>query len=307
MTTLAKGITAGAPPLQHPKTSLDKWHAFTQRRLTRVYEAAQDIPFDDSSRIVFLSDCHRGDKSRADGFARNENLFLHALTRYYDDGFTYIEVGDGDDLWKNRRFKDIRDAYKRTFDLLHRFHEQGRLHLILGNHEMLGSRRNWGDKDGIAVHEGLILRHSRTGRRIFTIHGHQADFFVDRFHRMNSFLVQNIWRRLQLVDFWGGTTSRGGNVQRDRTIRHRITSWLEHHRQIVICGHTHRPTFAAPGEPPYFNTGSCIVPDVITGLEIQNGEIMSVRWSPQPGSNGSGALRFERTLLAPPRKLHLLN
>lgn len=307
MTTLAKRITMGTPPLQYPKNILDKWHVFACRRLTGVYETAQDVPFNDSSRIVFLSDCHRGDKSRADGFARNEELFLYALTRYYDDGFTYVEVGDGDDLWKNRRFGDIRHAYVQTFNLLHRFHQQNRLHLILGNHEMLGGRHNWAQKDGIAVHEGLILRHSRTGRRIFTIHGHQADFLSDRFYRMNGFLVQNIWRRLQLIDFWGGTTSRGGNVQRDKAIRQRITGWLQDHRQIVICGHTHRPTFAAPGEPAYFNTGSCIVPDVITGLEIQNGEIMPIQWSARPGSNGNGARHFERTLLAPPRKLHLLN
>ena len=307
MTTLTKGITTGTSPLQHPKPTLDKWHAFTHRRLTGVYETAQDIPFNDSSRIVFLSDCHRGDKSRADGFARNEELFHHALTRYYDDGFTYVEVGDGDDLWKNRHFRDIRHAYKRTFDLLHRFHQQNRLHLILGNHEMRGGRHNWADKDGITVHESLILRHSRTGRRIFTIHGHQADFMSDRFYRIDSFLVQNVWRRLQLIDFWGGTTSRGGNVQRDKAIRKRITGWLQDRRQIVICGHTHCPTFAAPGEPPYFNTGSCIVPDVITGLEIQNGEIMSVKWSTQPESNDNGAQRFKRALLAPPRKLHHLN
>jgi UDP-2,3-diacylglucosamine pyrophosphatase LpxH len=307
MTTLAKRITPRISPLQHPKDIQNKWHAFACRRLTGVYETAQDVPFNDSSRIVFLSDCHRGDKSRADGFARNEDLFLHALTRYYDDGFTYVEVGDGDDLWKNRRFRDIRHAYVQTFNLLHRFHQQNRLHLILGNHEMLGGRHSWAKKDGIAVHEGLILRHSRTGRRIFAVHGHQADFLSDRFYRVNGFLVQNVWRRLQLIDFWGGTASRGGNGQREKAIRRRITGWLQDHRQIVICGHTHRSTFAAPGEPPYFNTGSCIVPDVITGLEIQHGEIMLIQWSARPGSNGNGARCFERTLLAPPRKLHLLN
>jgi predicted phosphodiesterase len=307
MTTLTKRIATATSPLQHPQTIRDRWHTFAHRRLTEVYEIAQSVPFDDASRIVFLSDCHRGDKSRADGFARNEELFLHALTHYYDDGFTYVEVGDGDDLWKNRRFSDIRHAHKRIFDLLHRFQQQGRLYLIVGNHETLGGRHNWAEKDGITVHEGLILQHSRTGRRIFAVHGHQADFLSDRFHRMNGFLMRNVWRQFQLVDFWGGTASRGGNAHRDKAIRQRITGWIQDRRQIVICAHTHCPTFAAPGEPPYFNTGSCVVPDIITGLEIRSGEILPVKWSTHSQPNGDGTPRFERTLLAFPRKLHLLN
>ena len=307
MTTLSKRTPMRTSPLRYPEAILDNWHTFAQKRLTEVFQAALDVPFDGSSRIVFLSDCHRGDNSRADGFARNEELFLHALTCYYDDGFTYVEVGDGDDLWKNRQFRDIRLAHQRTFDLLHRFDQQDRLHLIVGNHETLGGRHDWTRKGGFIAHEGLILQHTRTGRRIFVIHGHQADFLGDRFHRVNGFLIRNVWRPFQLIDFWGGTTSRGGSSKRERIIRSRITAWLRDRRQVVICGHTHRQAFAAPGEPPYFNTGSCIMPGIITGLEIQNGEIVPVKWSARLGTNGNGTARFERQLLASPRKLRTLN
>jgi len=34
---------------------------------------------------------------------------------------------------------------------------------------------------------------------------------------------------------------------------------------------------AAYGETPYFNTGHCVTPEMLTGLEIQNGEIGLVR------------------------------
>jgi hypothetical protein len=53
------------------------------RRIDQVFEAAKHIAFDDSSRIILMSDCHRGDGSWADDFSRNQNLFFAALTYYY--------------------------------------------------------------------------------------------------------------------------------------------------------------------------------------------------------------------------------
>ena len=75
-------------------------------RLTAVLTEArkQPIPFDDTSKLIFFSDCHRGDNSWADEFARNQSLYFFALKNYYDQGFTYIEIGDGDDLYKNKHF-----------------------------------------------------------------------------------------------------------------------------------------------------------------------------------------------------------
>ena len=102
MNVVVEGTTLETPLLQYPKTVQHKSHVFAHKRLTKVFEAAKRIPFDDSSRIVFFSDCHRGDNGRTDPFARNKELFLHALNHYYREGFTYIEVGDGDDLWQNR-------------------------------------------------------------------------------------------------------------------------------------------------------------------------------------------------------------
>jgi hypothetical protein len=67
----------------------------------------QPILFDDSSKFIFFSDCHRGDNSWADNFSPNQLLMFHALTYYYDQGYTYIEVGDGDELWENRDFRTI--------------------------------------------------------------------------------------------------------------------------------------------------------------------------------------------------------
>jgi len=304
MTTISSDINLSTLPPRSPRAARDIGRAFASRRLTQVFETAPEISFDDSSRIVLFSDCHRGDKSRADTFARNGWLFLHALAHYYHAGFTYIEVGDGDELWKNRRFSDVRQAHDRIFDLLHQLDQQDRLYLIVGNHDIQGGRRDQVEKDGLIAHEGLVLRHARTGQRIFVVHGHQADFTSDRLCLVGRFVVRNIWKRVQLVDF-ARVTSRKGHVRKQDKTEQRIVEWARVNWQAVICGHTHRPTSAAYGMPPYFNTGSCTFPGYITGIEIQDGEIMLVKWSARASATQKGAASIERELLSPPRKLRL--
>ena len=274
-----------------------------------MFEAAQEVPFDDASRVVFFSDCHRGDDSRADAFSRNEDLFLHALTRYRREGFTYIEVGDGDELWKNRRFGDVREAHGRTFDLFHELDREGRLHLVLGNHDLQNGQRGWVEKDGLVAREGLILRHARTGQRLFVVHGHQADFVSDQLRHVSRVMVRHVWRRVQLLGV--GTGARRDRVGQELVewvqgqigrIERRIVDWVRDRRQAVICGHTHRPRCAPSGAAPYFNAGSCVRPGAITGLELRGGEIALVRWSARPRT-----ARVERELLAAPRKLALFD
>ena len=100
MAVLAKEAIGEALPRLQPRSANNGHHKFAHRRLTEVFRRARRVPFNDSSRIVFFSDCHRGNNGKADDFAKNAELFLHALGHYYREGFTYIEVGDGDDLWK---------------------------------------------------------------------------------------------------------------------------------------------------------------------------------------------------------------
>jgi len=297
---VVRGITAGTVPQQRLQSVPGSHCTYAHRRLTEVLKAAKHVPFDDSARIVFFSDCHRGDNSRADGFVRNKGLFIHALTHYRQKGFTYIEVGDGDELWKNRQFGAVRRAHGRIFDLLHQFDREQRLQLIVGNHEIQGNRHDQVEKDGMAAHEGLILQHARTGQRIFCVHGHQADFKSDRLHIVGRFGARHIWRRLQLLGV-GSPPSHAHNSQNRIRIQQRVVEWLQANRQVVICGHTHHPSFAAHGEPPYFNTGSCLYAGYITGLEIWDGKIVPVRWSVR---NRAGQIR--REVMAPPRKLRVV-
>ncbi|NND88133.1 MAG: serine/threonine protein phosphatase, partial [Flavobacteriaceae bacterium] len=98
------------------------------RRISNAYLKAKRIPFNDSSKFVIFSDCHRGDSSFADEFANNRNIYFHALKHYYSEGYTYCELGDGDELWENREFSSIHEAHKNVFDLLKLFYQEERLH-----------------------------------------------------------------------------------------------------------------------------------------------------------------------------------
>jgi UDP-2,3-diacylglucosamine pyrophosphatase LpxH len=149
------------------------------------------------------------------------------------------------------------------------------------------------------------------------VHGHQVEFLSDRLCGLSRFIVRNVWTRLQrlplgldrerLDDLTDSGVENKGFVRwlkrKQRRIAQkvtaRITSWIQHQGQTTICGHTHHASFANHGQPPYFNTGSCIAPGYVTGLEIREGKIMLVKWS----SASHGTAHATRELLAPPRTL----
>jgi UDP-2,3-diacylglucosamine pyrophosphatase LpxH len=299
MTSLVEGVSLDVFPLEQLVALRNILRTRAYRRMTQAFQAAKRILFDDNSRLVFFSDLHRGDNSRADAFAQNEALFIQALQHYYRRGFTYVEVGDGDELWQNRRLSDIKRAHRRTFDALHAFAAEDRLHMLFGNHDIQGFQRRKMDKDGLTAHEGLLLRHAGTDRQIFVVHGHQVDFKSDGLYRVSRFIIRHVWRHIQNLGVVDVASTIGESRNRG-TLRQRVSEWIAAHKQMVICGHTHTPKFPAVDELPYFNAGSGVFDGYITGLEIDNGEIALVKWLRSEWG------RAERWLLAPPRKLSLV-
>ncbi len=55
---------------------------------------------------------------------------------------------------------------------------------------------------------------------------------------------------------------------------------------MIVCGHTHRPRFPDPGDIPLFNDGSCVDPESIIGIEINDFHISLVKWH-QDSKDGS--------------------
>lgn len=289
----------------------------TYKRLSEIYKKSVEIPFDNTSKIVFISDCHRGDGSWADDFNYNQNIYYSALKYYNTNGYTYIDLGDSDELWKNKKFERIGATHADIFRLIRDFYLHNRLYLIYGNHDIVKRNPAFVKKhlsriynphmgnheplfDDIKIHEGLILKHKETGVKFFLVHGHQGDLIADNMWRLGSFLTRNLWRNLEIFGL-KDPTSAAINYKVLKKVERKFIEWIEDNRQPVICGHTHRPSCPAEDEPPYFNDGSCIYNRFITCLEIADSEISLVKWDIK--TNHDRVFYVDRRVLTLPRKI----
>lgn len=265
------------------------------KRLSNVFSTSKTITIDDYSRIIILSDCHRGNGSWGDNFSNNQNIFFAALYYYFENDYTYIELGDGDELWENRKVDDIISAHSDAFWLMSLFYKENRFHMLYGNHDLIKKDPEYArtkchsffcESDntqvplfpGIQITEGLILRYRNTNHKIFLTHGHQGDPFNDTYWRLSRFLVRYLWKPLELLGIRDPTSAAKNNIKKNK-VEKNLMDWAKKHNQIIVCGHTHRPVFPQRGDVPYFNDGSCVHPRCITGLEIRNGSIYLVKWA----------------------------
>jgi len=286
-------------------------------KVTRVFNKSDIIPFDDSSRFVFMSDCHRGDGSYSDNFLNNKNIFYSALTQYYYNNYTYIELGDGDELWENKRLSDILQVHKDVFSLLSKFHSDRRLYMIYGNHDIEkrnykyvenNIRRYYAQREqedpsifnNVKMHEGLVLKHKESNDKILLIHGHQVDTLNSTFWRLSRFLVRYLWKPLETIGF-NNPTSPAKNYKKKISVAKTLSKWVVKEKHILIAGHNHRPSFPDVGQIPYFNDGCCIHPKAITAIELSNGSICLVKWSEKVRNDGT--LYIDRDILGGPNRL----
>jgi len=290
----------------------------TKKRLDSAFKNAKIIDFDDSSKFILFSDCHRGDNSFADDFANNRNIYFHALKHYYLENFTYIELGDGDELWENLNFQSLLYAHKNVYMLMKKFYDNARLHLIWGNHDMVYRDHNYvkkhlhsyfntrtGKKEplftGLKYNEAVVLRHCSTKQEIFMCHGHQADWWNFLFWKWSRFMVRILWKPLNVMGI-ADPTSPAKNYKELIKVEKRTKKWIANNNNLItITGHTHRPRFPEPGDIAFFNDGSCVHPRSITGIEIENGSISLIKW--QIDTNDNGALQIVKRVLEGPVKL----
>ncbi len=287
------------------------------KRISKVFESAEEISIDDSSRLIIMSDVHRGDGGWTDAFSNNQNLYFAALFHYYHENYTYIELGDGDELWKNKKLSTIIYEYSHVYWLLSKFFNDDRLYLIYGNHDMVKRddqfvRNNlyqYYDErekiniplfENIKLHEGLVLKHRVTGQKTLLIHGHQVSFLDYELWRLSRFLVRYLWRPLESFGV-NDPTSTSKNYDKKDAVEKTLIEWVKREKHLLIAGHTHRPMFPEVGEPQYFNDGSSVHPRCITGIEIADGNITLVKWDIKTKNNGT--MFIGREVLAGPRKL----
>lgn len=290
---------------------------FTDKRLNEAYKQALRLKIDDTSRFIFFSDQHRGDDSASDEFQRNQMLFTAALEYYYKNGYTYIEVGDGDELWEHKEFKHIRIAHSDVFAAMKKLYDENRMIMIYGNHNIELRNREYVAANyyhyydeykeemvdlfpGLIPVEAVVLDYTKTKQHIFVVHGHQGDAANDQFWIPTMLSVRYFWRYIHLVGF-----KNPASPSKNQTTRHIVeehySHWLKKKKVMLICGHTHRMKFPKRGELPYFNCGCCIHSKGITGIEILDGKIMVVQW--KIIARDDGTLIVNRNVMRGPKKI----
>lgn len=265
-----------------------------ESRMSKSFEDALTLPLNCQSKYILFSDCHRGTGKANDNFLKNEFLYLAALKYYFQHEFTYLELGDGDELWENRSMKKIKEMHGHSFEMMAKFYRKKRLYMIYGNHDMVKKNVDFRKKffdtyycdkylcenplcPDSCFYSGIILRDSFGRRDIYLTHGHQVSIMNSTFWKVNCFLVRYLWRNLELLGVPDPTSAAKNNTKKEKAEK-LLTEWAEKNGKVLITGHTHRPMVGSPVSP-YFNTGSCIHPTGITGIEIENRCITLIKWS----------------------------
>lgn len=124
------------------------------------------------TRIIVLSDQHRGAKNGADDFMKAEGSYLNALEYYFQNKFLLVSLGDSEELWENT-LASVKKHNSITFESEKRFFLQHRLFKVFGNHDLywdnsplasLALKSIYGDK--LKVFEGIVIeRQSAVGSR----------------------------------------------------------------------------------------------------------------------------------------------
>ncbi len=251
-----------------------------QKRFEKSFKKALHLSLEDHPKIVIMSDCHRGTGTWADNFIHNRPIYTAALKYYYNSGFTYIELGDGDELWENRRFSDVYKTHQEIYQLLHQFHNSRRLFMLFGNHDRIkeNSAYVWrGLSPAIPFYEAVIL-HGKDVPPIHMFHGYQGDLINDQLWKASRWLVRYLWKPLELRGI-KDPTSTAKNYTKVRQIEEDFIDYSCQKKCILIAGHTHKPTLLKTDCGMYFNSGSCVHPESITAIEIQSGTASLIKWS----------------------------
>ncbi len=218
------------------------------------------IPFEEQAgKFIIFSDQHKGARNGADDFMPAEANYLAALAYYSKNNFTYINLGDSEELWENTltRVKKFNAA---TFEAEKLFLKQKAFVKIFGNHDLYWDNDPlawWQLKDiygeKIKVYEGVVLellvnsyesgvKSPDSKLTIFLTHGHQGDAQSDG-NWFSKFFVARIWAPLQAFLHINPNTPAYDAVK--KTLHNVIMyEWSSQQDNVLlITGHTHQPVF----------------------------------------------------------------
>lgn len=269
-------------------------------RLSHSFAKAPCLPLNQDSKYVLFSDCHRGTGRAGDNYLKNEYLYLASMKHYFSKEFTYLELGDGDELWENRSLSHIKEMHYESFDIMAKYYRKGRFYSIYGNHDMVKKNVSYTKKHcstyycdskmchcplfpDIQFYPGIILSDTCCKKDIYLTHGHQTDLLNSTFWRLSRFLVRYVWRPMESLGIPDPTSAAKNNTKKKKAEK-KLTHWAKQNNLILITGHTHRPMIGTK-DSPYCNTGSCVSSAGLTCIEIENRCITLVKWTVRTKQN----------------------
>lgn len=215
------------------------------------YPPSIDFDFT-NAKFIILSDQHKGAKDLADDFRNTESNFMTALQYYYDEGFTFINLGDCEELWETTPSKVVE---KNRLTLLEeaQFLASDRYHRIYGNHDLewhyliqqnLFLKPIFGPR--LTIKEGLLLNTIYKDKKysIFLAHGHQGDQRSDG-NAFSKWFVAAIWTPIQryLEISMDRLSDSFELVDAHNILMYEWSATQEN--LLFISGHTHKPVFAS--------------------------------------------------------------
>ena len=237
-------------------------------RLQKAFLQAPTLPLSEDSKYILISDCHRGNGSSSDNFLKNQHLYFAALQHYYAQGFTYIELGDGDEKKRLYLLYGNHDIIKKSSKKAEQFFE---------SYSCPSERKDLTLFPGITFYSGLILKDSEQQKDIYLTHGHQTDFLNSNLWQLSRFLVRYVWGPAERMGFHDPTSAAKKNKKKRRA-EEKLTNWAQSKGHILNTGHTHRPALSE-ADAYYYNCGSCVHPYSITCLELEHMHIRLVKWA----------------------------
>ena len=203
-----------------------------------------------SDKVIIFSDQHKGTRNSNDDFAASETSYLAALKYYNDQQYTYCNLGDSEELWKNQLFSVLK-TNTATFEAEKCFIRRKAFIKIFGNHDLYWDNdplawfqlnRIYGER--VKIYEGAIFKLSIANRQlsIFLTHGHQGDLQSDG-NWFSKWFVSNVWAPLQSYLKINPNTPAYDN-QLKSAHNSIMYAWTAKQSNLaLITGHTHQPVF----------------------------------------------------------------
>lgn len=286
--------------------SLSKLYNSSKKNSKRVCPLFLETEKD---RVIIFSDQHKGNRDRADDFAGNEFNYLSALDYYKQQNFSFINLGDSEELWKYST-DEVLPNNEKAFAAEAAFQPHN-YYKTFGNHDIIWKNKIDSERllkkyfaMPLPVYEGILIKTiiGTETLTIFCTHGHQGDKMSDN-NGFSTWIVAHIWAPVQrYLKINVNTPSKDDSLRnKHNKLMH---EWSSNRKNLLlITGHTHKPVFASgiyavkPShkiegsdggnlKPSYFNTGCCCFNDGdITGIEIADGHIRLIKWFTKNGSS----------------------